>query len=205
MNITVFGKTGTGKSIFASQLIKKIRADIPIYMITDNTLDFKEQSGVVLDIDYTNYRKVNFDKVLDQSRVRIVFGMISDKEINEFMDKLSYKIYNRGVPCLLVIDEAHMIYSKRLHSRVLERLVRGGRKKHIHLMMITQQIIDLDLSILKQSKYTIVFRLSEANDVAKTSENLQISPDRLVKLPRYHYLIYDSYSGKLFESYEILK
>ena len=202
MNITIFGKTGTGKSVLATRILQNIRKDIPIFMLTDNDIDFTSTTGVTLDIDYTNYMKVNYERLLQEKRVKLMFGMISDKEINAFMDRFSFEVYNRSLPCVIAIDEAHIFYGKRSHSKVLERLVRGGRKKHIHILMITQQIIDLDLSILKQSKYVMVFRLSELNDIQRTALNLNINPDILAQLPPYHYIVYNSYTGQLYESVE---
>lgn len=202
VNITIFGKTGTGKSVLGATILDYIRADIPIFMLTDNSIDFTSSNGVMLDIDYTNYKKLNYEKLFEEKRVKLMFGMISDHEINEFMDRFSFEVYNRSLPCVIVIDEAHIFYGKRSHSKILERLVRGGRKKHIHIIMITQQIIDLDLSILKQSKYVIVFRLSELNDIQRTALNINIDPVILSELAPYHYVIYNSYTGELIESVE---
>jgi len=204
VNITIFGKTGTGKSVFAARVIDGIRKDIPVYMITDNANDFNGLYDVSIDLDYSNYRYANIERILDEKRIRLVFTMMTDKEVNDFMDRFSSTVYERGVPCVITIDEAHMIYGKRSHSLFLERIVRGGRKKNIHLIMITQQIVDLDLSIIKQSKYVVVFRLTELNDVLRTSENIQIDKDILLSLPLYYYVIYNAYDGTMIEGKEEL-
>lgn len=202
MNISVFGKTGTGKSVVSSRIIKSIRSDIPVYMFTDNDYDFEGYQRI--EINYQNYKKLNYDKVFRTKRLVFVFTMISDDEINQFFDIFAMRVYLNHRPCIIAIDEAHHFYSKGRHSKNLERIVRGGRKLHIHVIMITQQVVDLDLSMLKQSKYIFVFRLSELNDVYRMSENIQVDPNVILNLNPYHYLLYNVYTGELLEGKEIL-
>lgn len=201
MNITIIGKTGTGKSFLTHRLLSRIRDDIPIYMFTDNPQDFSGMGDRVV-LDYTNYRKLNYDTVFSKKRVVFEMGMISNTEINEFFDIFALKLYLHKRPAIVAIDEAHMFFGKTKHSKNLERLVRGGRKYFIHVIMITQQIVDLDTTIIKQSKYVFSFRLTELNDVFRTSVNLQINPDILRTLLPYHYIMYDMYRGIAFEGVE---
>ncbi|MEM3423449.1 MAG: ATP-binding protein [Nitrososphaeria archaeon] len=198
MNMLIVGKTGSGKTYFLKRLLSKlIKKDDYLIWISNSTLDIDIKN--VIEINHAN---IDFNKLLNKyHQIGIVYGLIDKNELTENIDRLCSEIWERRGKknIYLVIDEAYEYYSKFQHSKMLEKLIRAGRKHRISIIMSTQQIIDLDLTFLKQSSYLIVFGLSENNDKYKVAKNLDLDVNQLnsINVANHEYLIKNLRTGEV--------
>ncbi len=207
MNMLIVGKSGSGKTYFLKNLIRKTvkKDDIAVWI-----------SSLPQDIDFSdtitiNRTDISYEKLLGAyEHLGVVYGMLTNDEIQEQMDKLALCLWNLSsrIPAskhiYLIIDEAYDYYNKIKHSKQLERLIRAGRKNGISIIMATQQIIDLDLTFLKQCSYLVVFALSESNDLNKVSKNLGIEEETLrsLKVVDHEYIIKNLRTSEILIGHE---
>lgn len=197
MNITITGMTGSGKSYFARHLIKD--SIKPVFALADNLHDIEELEKVL-------GRELNLIRVGKHTVIRdipsntaIVFENVIYEEIENTIDYICSYLYGLG-NCIFYVDEAHLFFPNRNIGRSpkeLERLLRGGRKKGIDVIMITQRPQDLNLVAISQSHFLIAFKSAERNTIKVIAENMMIDPDKILQLGRYEALIYDTTTGEL--------
>jgi len=197
MNITITGMTGSGKSYFARHMIAQ--SIKPIYALADNIHDLEE-------LEKVTGRELNLVRVGKNTVVKeippntaLVFENVIYSEIEETIDYICAYLYEQG-NSIFYVDEAHIFFPNRnigKSPRELERLLRGGRKKGIDVIMVTQRPQDLNLVAISQSHFLIAFKSAERNTIKVIAENMMVEPDVILNLDRYEALIYDTTSGEI--------
>jgi len=196
MNILIVGKTGQGKSYFAKMLIKKIMEKKRVVILDDNP-EYRDLSNVQwFNIGREHaFKEINFQKMMDKW-LYLGFEVVDllDDEQNYFVNELSDAIWDRGNTAF-VIDEAHKFYPKWRYPANLARLIKGGRKFNIDIIMITQMLNELDLSMIRQAHWIVSFQVTEYNEVKRLSHYYKGFEDELRRLRFTEFLIADMRRG----------
>lgn len=99
----------------------------------------------------------------------------SEHLIGIYVESLLYLIesYVKSTtkPLLMVVDEAHKFMGGKI-APLLSKLVMEGRKFGLGLIIITQQPLDLEASIIANSAYIVSFTVQEVNNVNYISKVL---------------------------------
>lgn len=205
VNMLIVGTTGTGKSYFLKELNKSlIRPNDTVVWISNSQKDI-----MLPDILEVNRSDINYSLLLEKyPHAGIIYGMVTKDELKEHIDSLSQAVWinarkKRG-KTWIIIDEASEFYPRNSHSTMLEKLIRGGRKDGISVIMSTQMIVDLDLSFLKQASYLVTFAVNEANDKEKVSKNIGIPSEYFLELNRQNhiYFVKNMSTGDILRGYE---
>lgn len=202
MTYIVMGKTGTGKSYFAAHLIDLLIKGRKLVAITDQEEDIEMLDSIcefsemkVFEIDSNNFETIDYGTIIkNNEHVGFVFLNLTDEEQNVVIDEICKVIFALG-NIVLYIDEAHKFFPQNNYPIELERLIRGGRKRGIDVVLVTQQVIDLRKTALKQAHVGIFFRITEENELRKLRA-MGIDPDVISNLPLYKCFVYDFITGE---------
>lgn len=197
MNIVITGMTGSGKSYFARNLLKNI--DKPIYSISDNLDDVQElERSLGFEMNLLRIGKNTIIKQIPPD-TSIIFENIIYEEMEEIIDYITNYLFEKG-NAILYVDEAHLFLPNTnigKSSKEFERLIRGGRKRGVDIMLVTQRPQDLHLIGISQSHYIITFKSTERNTLKVMSQNMQVDPEKITNLDQYQALIYNTKTGEL--------
>jgi len=195
----IVGKSGCGKSWFGRYILTQYLQNraIKYIMVIDNSPDHfyegLQTQGFYLQ-EYGeveaqgNYNWENFIKA--NKRILLEITNLKQEEITCLMDNVSKALYNLG-DSLILVDEAHIFFPCHHHSIEFERLLRGGRKKGIDVIMITQTLTDLNLIALRLTNVLILFQTTEANEVERALQYFHVDREEIVNLKDREYLFKD--------------
>lgn len=178
----IAGVSGTGKTyaalLFQSWYVKLSKRSYYVFL-SDNQRDYdKANHPPSIRPKNLGFKLVTFDsvhasqnwnwkKILQtHKRLYIETGDLLEEEITHLVNQLSGAFWALGSG-LFAIDEAWNFLAERPVG--FERLGRGGRKKGVDLLAITQRVVDLHPKILSQFNLIVSFRLDEKNDVERIS------------------------------------
>lgn len=202
MVYTIMGKTGTGKTYFAARLVSQLSDRRKLVAIVDQEEDLvtldeasMNEEFYVFDVDNENFDKLNYGEIIRKhDRVGFVFLNLLEEEQNDVINRICSIIYRLG-NVVLYIDEAHKFFPQNNYPIELERLVRGGRKRAIDVVLVTQQVIDLRKTALKQAHVGIFFRITEENELKKLRA-MGIDSNAVSNLPLYSCYVVDFITGE---------
>ena len=161
----------------------------------DKICGFDYDELMLYDVDSKNFDKLKYsDIVRNNKHVAFSFLNLIDEEQNYVIDMLSKIIYILG-DTVFYIDEAHKFFPQYNYPIELERVIRGGRKRGVDSVLVSQQVIDLQKSALKQANIGIFFRITEENELKKLRA-MGISPQIVSSLPLYKCYVYDFITGE---------
>lgn len=202
MTYLIMGKTGTGKSYFAAHLIDQLVKGRKLVAISAHEEDIETLDSICefnalkyYEIHSKNYDKLNYSELISSNQhVAFVFINLTDEEQNAVIDSICEAVFNEG-NTVLYIDEAHVFFPQNNYPLELERLIRGGRKRGVDVVLVTQQVIDLRKTALKQAHVGIFFRITEENELKKLRA-MSIDADVVSNLPLYKCYVYDFITGE---------
>ncbi len=196
-NWLIVGKTGSGKSYFARELIR--RSKKPYKVIVDISNEYSKDRqfakyGYVYMGRENAYKGYDFVRLIEEKKnVLFEVGDMVNDELVFFLNNLAYCIPSNT---LLVIDEAHQFFPRYRYSIGLERLLRTARKYNIDIVMVTQMIVDLNLVALKQARILVVFQMTEENELKKLKNYIENAEEVLPELKRGQKIIKDLKTGQ---------
>ncbi len=181
---TVIGRTGSGKSQFASWLLSTQNFDAMPWVI----VDFKdEDKDIINQID--GVILIDYSVVPDKPGLYMLKPMDGDDGLDEWLWKVYYK---GGIG--LMFDEVFPIGQ---HSKPFNTILMQGRSKHIPVIVCTQRPSNISVYCFSEASYYMIFDLTKIGDRKKVSEEISQIP-RSYQLPEYHSYYYDV-SGKYLE------
>jgi len=201
----IVGKSGCGKSWFGRYILGEYLQNraIKYIVVVDNSSDhfygglqaqgffFQEYGEAEAQGSYNweNFIKAN-------KRVLIEITNLKQDEITRLMDDVSRALYDLG-DSIILVDEAHIFFPREHQSIEFERLLRGGRKKGIDVILITQTLIDLNLIALRLANVLIVFQVTEANELERARQYFQMEREPIFNLKERQYFFKDMKTGLL--------
>jgi len=190
------GKSGCGKSWFGRYiLLEYLKQRATKYIvILDNSSDhfysglrgknfYLQEYGQVEaqgSYNWGEFIRVNKKVIIETTN-------LTEEETTALVDNVSKAIYNLG-DVLFLIDEAHIFFPTFRSSVELGRLLRGGRKQGIDIILITQTMIDLNLIALRLTNILILFQITEINEIARAQQYFGVDKQILSNLRDREYL-----------------
>lgn len=156
----IFGKTGTGKSLFTKRVLLPV---LDRSIIIDAMLEY--ENGIVFNslndlLDYCIDNDIN-----EESEFCFVCRFTSDNEIEGLFEAV-FELSN----LTLVVEEAEIYISPYAKSNNFLKLVRYGRHKGISIIGIARRTSELSQSFRAQTDEIISFKQTDINDLKKMSE-----------------------------------
>lgn len=180
----IAGASGRGKTWFAlwaiAQYVKLNKRSFYVFL-SDNARDYNKYNHhpsirpanlgfklVRYDAEHAK-RAWNWERILQKHRrLYIETGNLLSEEMVLLVNRLSRTFWNLGAG-LLAIDEAWQFLPHTNPPLEFERLIRGGRKKGVDTMVISQRVVDIHPRILNSLNLIVAFGLAEKNDVDRIS------------------------------------
>lgn len=202
MTFLIMGKTGMGKSYFTCSLIDYLAENRKLVMITDQNRDIEMLDQIVdfpklthVEVTGQNVNRIPYAKLISEEQaMAFEFMNVLDDEQNDALNEICRVIYNEG-DTVLYIDECHLFFPRFNYPVELERLIRGGRKFGIDTVLVTQQVVDLRKTALRQAYILVLFRITEENELKKLKD-MGININIVSNLPPYKCLIIDTITGE---------
>jgi DNA helicase HerA-like ATPase len=173
--VTIFGKSGCGKSFFAGWLASKLRGEEKRLVVWDKKNEYRGLADALLTLDshvierIRNTRHEFFIRVLtDQPSLRIVPQGLTLDEMMEAYNELAHAIYELG-NCVLLTEEAHIVCPQGQTPRYAQALVTDARTNANDLIFVTQRAQMLDTTIVSQGNVRVAFKMTDPNDLRRVA------------------------------------
>ncbi len=195
----ICGKSGCGKSWFGRYILLeylKQKATKYIVILDDSSDHFysglRGKNFYLQEYGQTEAQgSYNWEKFIgDKKKVIIETTNLTQEEITKLVNSVSKAVYNLG-NVLFLVDEAHIFFPTYQSSVELERLLRGGRKRRIDIILITQTMIDLNLIALRLTNILILFQITEINEIKRAQQYFQVNKGVLSNLRDREYVFKD--------------
>ena len=129
----------------------------------------------------TTYRWLDVNEMLGKAAkqehdVLVNLAFLDEKQQHELLDDFAFEILRKHIELIVIIDEASKLFPRFHFSRGVGQLLREGRKRRLDVIMAYQSLTDVDLAVIKQAHYAIIFKMVTAEDKAKMSKLLELDP-----------------------------
>lgn len=208
-NVFVTGSTGTGKSYFIRDTLKKL--NLPLIVVSLKKQDIYNVNDEVVELGKKAVSTENYNTIVDS--LKDSFGKFNmgfymdfidtDEEI-AFMDKLANALRHKK-NIILYVDEAHtFIPESGKYSKNLVKLISIARENNLHIILASQRPQDIKKSTLNNCKFKISFLLSETNAIKAMSKIFEdVSEEEIKNLKMHHFILQDAYSKETLKGVKI--
>ncbi len=184
--ISIFGRTGSGKTFFSKQWllphytryvfwdIKKENSDMPHDIIITNPKELK-----------SNIEKYN--KIIYQPTKP------TDSDFNDICE-IIFNSKNNA----LYVDEAALISTPSKILYYHKVIITQGRSYDVGIINVSQRPRDIHNTLISESEHLFVFALSLETDVIKLRQQMGNAADEIYTLPEYHFLYHNVKTNKSF-------
>lgn len=188
--ITVVGQRGCGKS----HLAREINNLFPRSLIIDPAYDWIEGEKVN-SFDQLTTKLIN-KKNNNDKKFKLIFQFNPDQGNKDaYFNHILRLCYHFG-NLQVVIDEVQLFTNPHYLPEYFKNLLFIGRHKGVSIMAITQRPAQLNKSILSQSSHVFVGQLHEKNDLRSVADFLNEDTDKLIQMPKRHFLYFSPENGK---------
>ncbi len=184
-HIFIAGMSGSGKTYLTKNLMLKmcLLLEYSVVLI-DFTGEYREFAEFV---GYLCGATNELMKLLESSKGQLIYFNLANMKDNEkiaigtsLIDELTLHMRQRGTKdesrLFIVLDEAWKLL---LESDALSIIVREGRKYHTGLILASQLIEDIELSILGNIASILIFRIQNKESLAKIEKNYQLETEQI--------------------------
>lgn len=153
----VCGMTQSGKTTFVMNQLKKSKCPV-IFFNPQNVKLGREYISTNKRDAVWNYvlralkrgEKINFVPDLDDD--------IAAKELQYLINQLFKAGFTKDKPCIIAIDEAHMMSDSKEGKRALRKVANRGLTYGVHAVFISQRPANVEYTILTQSDQHVIFK-----------------------------------------------
>ncbi len=184
-HIFITGMTGSGKTHLTRSLMLRL----------ETTLD-----SIVIVIDFTGeYAEIsnrqpagkpeakNIHKLICEDKPSLSYFDLSKSNENQkvregleilkfISDEIKRRGINKGLPVFVILDEAWKVVKGK---RILESLIREGRKYRTGIIIASQMIGDVDPQFLSNIATLIVFKTTDSESLEVLTKNYSIAFERI--------------------------
>lgn len=177
--VAVFGRTGSGKTVFLTWLLSMATIDEIPWIVIDNKRD-----GYLRALP--RVREIAVGELPRAPGLYIAHPGVND---DDAVDTWLHAILRRGRTGVFT-DEGASLPQREPKYRGLKALFAQGRSKQTPVLFATQRPSFINRSILSEADFFALFRLQHADDRDRAG---RFFPDRLgdARLPAYHAHWYD--------------
>ena len=181
--VAIVGRTGSGKTQFATWILSNAAFDQQPYIIYDWKRD-----GLIGQIPYLE--EIGLGEVPRHGGLYVVHPLPHDEEAVEQSFAAIWQQENVG----LYVDECYMINK---NSKWYKACLTQGRSKHIPIINLTQRPVEVSRFMFSESDFYSAFHLNDSRD--QDTVNAFMPVDISKRLPQYHSHWYDVGRDASFE------
>ncbi len=147
--------------------------------------------------------RLSLSELLEKPSIILLATLPSDQARALYLDTLLYKIVNTMYSMghkktVIVVDEAHHLFRRTRSKTLISRLLMESRKYGLGLIVIVQQPLDVNESVILNSYTRIVFSIREHRNLEYISRSIsgymvQSSVNAvkiaIANLPRHHIIL----------------
>jgi hypothetical protein len=183
-NVLVIGKSGSGKTRHV--LARTAGCDRILFY---DTLGHDYSQGVVV-YDLAGLKA--YWRRVYRGAFRIIYRPKNDRE--EF-DQVAQLVYDCG-NVTFVVEECDSFCRPQQVSPAVWQILKRGRHRDIHTVMVTQRPFGIDRTITSQASQVAVFRTEEPRDLAYLEERLgKDSAEKISQLQQYQYVLWQGFGS----------
>lgn len=180
-NITIFGMTGSGKSV----LCRNLQGYFKNVIVFDTLYEYSDNEGLVFNnfnqfCDYLIMTKN--DEIIPKLIIRFNPDIDENSEINNYLKM----IYFRG-DCTVVLEEVQNYASVYKIPKYLKQISLTGRHKKVNFITTTQRIAEIHKSLLSQAHHVFSGFTDNSLDLKTLSEN-GFSIDLIDRVSQYEFI-----------------
>lgn len=188
-HISILGKTNTGKTTVAKLLHDDTNDKVSIFF---NTQDENVEGHRLKEWDYhilDKHRKINFiphwnNEVAIKQLSKIVQDLRKMTEATgDRSRKTRYVVY---------VDESHEIAPNNVTGTPLHFIMKRGHRYGITGVSITQRPAELDLGIVSQADYHVIFDVNDFESQYFKKKNIPIERVKPQLVDSHNFTIYDN-------------
>ena len=207
MRMLVFGQTQTGKTYYAHSILAEYisKGMRDRYVVTDKHTDQYEKnlepmgfSKVTL--DKYQPESINWFKVLQREpKLFIHLSDLSNKQLVGHITDLARDLSLLG-NTMLVLDEAWEIWGVNKNLPEMESLVRAGEKTGLGWIFLTQQPIDVSMTLRQQADLMTTFRVKQGRHLDKIYDYFgerDVIKEEVPSLDKMEYFQYNTKTQEL--------
>ena len=121
--------------------------------------------------------KISLQTLFTKPTVVLLAALPSDHARALYVDTLMYKLINamysfRKRGATIVIDEAHLLFRRSRSKALISRLLMESRKYGIGMIIISQQPLDLNESVILNTSIKVVFNIGEYRNLDYISKSI---------------------------------
>ncbi len=184
--VVIVGRTGCGKTQFASFLLSEAPFDEMPFIV----FDFKGEKFFRDLVARGHMKIIAIGTLPDQPGLYMVQPAPGrdDEAIEGYLWQI-WEHENIGI----VVDELYMIDPR---SDAFNAILTQGRSKNIPMINLTQRPVAVSRWNFSESSHIVVFHLNHIKDRQTVAEHMPIDKD--LRMPEYHSRWYDVNRNKLF-------
>ncbi len=190
--ISIFGRTGSGKTFFAKNYLLP---HYDRYVFWDIK---KENTDMLHDVIITNpkdLKKALENPILSARPSKILYQPTkpTDADFNDICE-IIFNSKNNA----LYVDEAALISTPSKILYYHKVIVTQGRSYDVGIINVSQRPRDIHNTLISESEHLFVFALSLETDVIKLRQQMGNAADEIYTLPEYHFLYHNVKTNKSF-------
>lgn len=180
-NITIFGMTGSGKSVLCRQLQGYFKNVI----VFDTLYEYQDHEGVIFK-DFNSFAhyliSTQHQDIIPKLIIRFNPDIDENNEINNYLKM----IYFRG-DCTVVLEEVQNYASVYKIPKYLKQIALTGRHKKVNFITTTQRIAEIHKSLLSQAHHVFSGFTDNSLDLKTLNEN-GFSIDLIEQVNQYEFI-----------------
>lgn len=181
--ITVIGRTGSGKTFY---VLKSFFYQLNRVILHDRKHDLNGLKATYA------HKPEDILWCWQHNRYRVVYQPHDPSQ--EDYNQVCALIFNKG-NYVLISDEISSYATASYIPYYLSELLRLGRVRNIGCINLTQRPMHVHNTVISEADYVVAFQLHLPGDRKKVAEVVGEEALKLGAIPRYHYLVYNAYSG----------
>lgn len=176
---TVIGRTGSGKSQFATWLLSTQNFDQMPWVI----IDFKDEDSDIIN-NIQGRLLIDYDVIPEEPGVYMLKP--KKREVHTELASWLEDVLQHGNIGLFFDEVAPM----GQHCDAFDEILMQGRSKNVPVIVCTQRPSNISAYCFSEASFCMVFDLSRNGDRKRVSEEFAFIP-RNYQLPEYHSYYYD--------------
>lgn len=164
-NITIFGMTGSGKSV----LCRTLQGYFKNVIVFDTLFEYQDNEGLVF-YNFNQFSdfliRTQKEEILPKIIIRFSPDIDETTEINNYLKM----IYFRG-DCTVVLEEVQNFASVHKIPKYLKQISLTGRHQKVNFITTTQRIAEINKSLISQAHHVFSGFTDNPNDAKTLNEN----------------------------------
>lgn len=193
MVVFVVGRSGSGKSYLAKDIVRNIMPHRKVVIINNNPEYANEIPGFAPFV-VMKPGQYDWNKVINSQINPHIELLVNTEDLNNELDAISEVILQHG-NIFLVIDEARLYYPQYRHSRGIEKLINTGRKFKVDTMFVSQIAVLVNRTVDSQVTYIICFQVTRKAEVERMRLYFGDEADNLPMLNDHRFMICNFITG----------